>query len=90
MRAVSYGMGKYGPRREKTCLRWFAINTGADQPAHLRSLISALLFAYWKVSYQDLLLASLYSLGDWFESHFVGNPEDRFCRNEAHIYLHIR
>ena len=49
-----------------------------------------LLFAYWKVSYQDLLLASLYSLGDWFESHFVGNPEDRFCRNEAHIYLHIR
>ena len=30
-----------GPRREKTCLRGFANNTGADQPAHLRSLISA-------------------------------------------------
>ena len=30
-----------GPRREKTCLRWFANNTGADQPAHPRSLISA-------------------------------------------------
>ena len=29
-----------GPRREKTCLRGFANNTGADQPAHLRSLIS--------------------------------------------------
>ena len=28
------------PRRKKTCLRWFA-NKGADQPAHLRSLISA-------------------------------------------------
>ena len=31
----------YGPRREKTCLWWFAKNTGADQPAHPRSLISA-------------------------------------------------
>ena len=28
------------PRREKTCLRWFTNNTGADQPAHPRSLIS--------------------------------------------------
>ena len=27
--------------REKTCLRGFANNTGADQPAHPRSLISA-------------------------------------------------
>ena len=30
-----------GPHREKTCLRRFANNTGADQPAHPRSLISA-------------------------------------------------
>ena len=30
-----------GPRRKKTCLRGFANNTGADQPAHPRSLISA-------------------------------------------------
>ena len=30
-----------GPRREKTCLWWFANNKGADQPAHPRSLISA-------------------------------------------------
>ena len=30
-----------GPRREKTRLRGFANNTGADQPAHPRSLISA-------------------------------------------------
>ena len=30
-------------------------------------------------------LASLCSWGDWFESHFVGNHEDRFCRDEAHI-----
>ena len=46
-----------GPRREKTCLRGFANNTGADQPAHPRSLISALLFSFGKVSYLDLLLA---------------------------------
>ena len=30
----------YGPRREKTRLRGFANNKGADQPAHPRSLIS--------------------------------------------------
>ena len=29
-----------GPRREKTCLRGFENNTGADQLAHPRSLIS--------------------------------------------------
>ena len=32
----------FGPRREKTCLRGFANNKGADQPAHPRSLISAI------------------------------------------------
>ena len=32
---------QYGPRREKTCLRGFANNTGADQPAHPCILISA-------------------------------------------------
>ena len=34
----------FGPRREKTCLRWFANNKGADQPAHPRSLISTFVF----------------------------------------------
>ena len=34
-------MMTYGPRCEKTCLRWLANIKGADQPAHLRSLISA-------------------------------------------------
>ena len=33
--------GSYGPQCEKTCLRGFANNTGADQPAHPRRLISA-------------------------------------------------
>ena len=35
-----------GPRREKTCLRGFAYNTGADQPAHSRSLISAFVIRF--------------------------------------------
>ena len=33
--------GIYGPQREKTCLRGLAKNTGTDQPAHPRRLISA-------------------------------------------------
>ena len=48
MHGLSTGFGNavlilltIGPRREKTCLRRFANNTGADQPAHSRSLISA-------------------------------------------------
>ena len=32
-------------------------------------------------------LASLCSLGDWFESRFVGNPEDRFSHDEAQIII---
>ena len=35
-----------GPRREKTCLWGFANDTGADQPAHPRSLISAFVIRY--------------------------------------------
>ena len=35
-----------GPRREKTCLKGFANNTGADQPAHPRSLISAFVIRF--------------------------------------------
>ena len=35
-----------GPQREKTCLRWFGNNTGADQPAHPCSLISAFVISF--------------------------------------------
>ena len=37
-----------GPQREKTCLRGFANNTGADQPAHPRSLISAFVIRFFE------------------------------------------
>ena len=36
----------FGHRREKTCLRGFANNTGADQPAHPRSLISTFVIRF--------------------------------------------
>ena len=35
------------PQREKTCLRGFANNKGADQPAHPRSLISSFGIRLW-------------------------------------------
>ena len=45
-----------------------------------------LLFAFWKVLYLNLLQAKFHFLASlWFESHFVGNPEDRFCCVEAHM-----
>ena len=43
-----YSNFTYGPRREKTCLKGFANNTGADQPAHPRSLISAFVIRFLK------------------------------------------
>ena len=35
-----------GPRRQKTCLQGFGNNTGADQPAHMRSLIRAFVIRF--------------------------------------------
>ena len=40
------GTTSYGPLREKTCLRRFANNTGADQPAHPHRLISAFVILF--------------------------------------------
>ena len=46
LREIIHITDPIGPRREKTCLRRFANNTGADQPAHTRSLISAFVIRY--------------------------------------------
>ena len=62
-------------------------NKGADQSAHQRSLISAfvirllesIIFGHFN------FLTSLCSCGDWFETRFDGNPEERFSRDEAHL-----
>ena len=45
-KSARYYNAKIGPRREKTCLRGFANNTVADQPAHPRSLISAFVIRF--------------------------------------------
>ena len=76
------------PRGEKTCLQRCANIKGADQPARPRSLISAFVISFLESNISKLptdFLASLCSWGDWFESHFVRNPEDRFCHVEAHM-----
>ena len=39
--APNLGLLINGPQSEKTCLRGFANNTGADRPEHPRSLIRA-------------------------------------------------
>ena len=39
--------------------------------------------AYYKRNF--IFLSSLCSWAGWFDSHFVRNPEDRFCPDEAHI-----
>ena len=74
---------------EKSCLQWFANKEGADQPAHRHSLIIAFVIRLVESIISILayakFLASLCSCADWFESHFVENPEDRFSRVEDHI-----
>ena len=50
----------YGPRREKTCLRGFANNKGANQPAHPRSLISAFVISLLKSITFRLALAKFH------------------------------
>ena len=65
----------------------FVNNKGADQSAHPRSLICAFVIRLLEnCSKRNFtILASLCSWGDWFESCFIGNPEDRFCHDKAHI-----
>ena len=54
----------------------YANNKGADQPAHLDSIIPL------------LTIAEIQTLAGWaglFESYLIENPEDRFSRDEAQI-----
>ena len=71
----------------------YANNKGADQPAHLRSLISAFvvggldsiipLVSISKIS--SLCLASVAAQAS-LSLMLVANPEDRFSRDKAHIW----
>ena len=71
----------YGPQREKTCFRWFGNNTGSDQPAHPRSLISAFVIRFLENIICKLAtgeISTFCSWGDWF------------CHDEAHILDDVR
>ena len=46
MKKCSCTVYLYGPRSEKTCLRGFANNKGADQSAHSRRLISTFIICF--------------------------------------------
>ena len=71
-------------------------NKGADQPAHPRSLISTFVVRYLdskipvlaKSKISRLLISR--SCADRFKSYLVGNPEDRFSRDEAHFKVFIK
>ena len=63
----------------------FVNNKGADQPAHPQSDRCDQRLCYSLIRKLNFnFLAGLCSWGDLFESRFVRNPEDRFCRIEAH------
>ena len=71
-------------------------NKGADQPAHQRSLIRNFVIFFLKRIISRLatsenfnFLASLFCQGDWFETCFVGNPDDRFSRVMA-SYISVK
>ena len=83
-----------GPRLRKP-VRWF-VTIKAQTSLRIHAVSSAtLLSAFWEESSLDLprakkiinFLSSLFSrkLRHWFETRFVGNPEDRFSRIVACI-----
>ena len=82
---------KNGPRREKTCLRGFAINTGADQPALSRSLINAFVIRFFKSIICKLATGEHSIFWLVFVAVETGlklalsKPGRRFCRDEAQI-----
>ena len=65
----------------------YAKNIGADQPAHQRLCCS--LPRWYNVSGFYIrnfkLLSSFCSSVGWYFSYLVGNSEDRFSRDVAHI-----
>ena len=85
-------VGISGPRHEKTCLRGFANNKGADQPAHPYRLISAfavhfLLSIISRLAASEISIFSLVSVAEetGLSLALWQTPEDRFSRNEAHL-----
>ena len=66
----------------------YANNKGADQPAHLCSLISAFLVCCLGSIIPVVSISKISRLCSWtdrFESYLVKNPEDRFSHDVAHL-----
>ena len=85
----------FEPGHEKTCLMSYANNKGADQPAQLRSLISAfvvhcldsIISLDSKAKISRSLLASVVAQAGLC---LAGSetPDDTFCRVMAHLYIY--
>ena len=75
----------YEPRHEKSCFSHMR-TTKAQISLHIRPVWSApLLLTAWIISISEISrLASCCGCAGQFESHLVGNPEDRFSHDEAH------
>ena len=83
---------QYEPHLEKTCLMPHVNNKGADQPAHLRNLISTFV-----VCFLDSLIPLNFYIRNFkplpsfcgcigqFVSTLVANPQIKFSRDEAHV-----
>ena len=65
------------------CLMSYANNKGADQPCYLLARQYNISRFY---SRNFKALASFCGCAGWFVSCLVGNPEDRFSRDEAHVF----
>ena len=52
-----YGLN--GPQGEKTCLRWFTDNKGADQPAHQCRLISTFVIRFLENMIYKLAISNI-------------------------------
>ena len=83
----------FEPRHEKTCFMAYANNKDADRSAHLWSLISIFvvcclnsIIPILPISKIVKTVANFCSWAGRFVSYLVGNPEDRFSRNVAHVF----
>ena len=76
----------------ETCLRGFANNTGADQPAHRRSLISAFVTPFvesiiCKLATGEISIFWLVPVAKETGLKLaLSETLDRFCRNEVHTW----
>ena len=71
-------------KRIKYCLRYKIIILKPVTLCFVSYIIRGNKYICFSLDY-----ASLWSLGDWFETRIVGNPEDRLSRNEAHLMVDI-